>query len=103
MIGRTADETTCKPSVRGLQRFGRVERGSEALFLAVVASAVPKAGMPDTSRVMLADDLAVFAFTQDVVKEEILRDRNIPFHAQNLGDVGDAARAVAQALRLHND
>jgi hypothetical protein len=51
----------------------------------------------DAGRAVAADDPAVGILADDVVEEEVLGDDHITFHADDLGDVGDAARAVAQA------
>src|SRR6187200_2322850 len=74
-----------------------LQRGSEALLLAVVAGPVPEGGTSDAGRNVLADQLAVLILTLDVVEHDVLRDDHVAFHAQHLGDVSDAARAVAQA------
>src|SRR5882757_10874837 len=76
--------------------FGGVERGSEPLLLAVVSRAIPKARPSDAGRTMAADDLAAGVLADDVVEEQVLGNDGIAFHAHHLGDVGDAARAVAQ-------
>src|SRR4030088_106473 len=101
-MGRSVDEDIGLPSVHRSRSFGGGERGSEALFLAIVTGAFPEARMSDARRAMPADHLAVLAFAQNVVNEEILGDRNVTLHAENLGDVRDTARAIAQALGLHN-
>ena len=38
-----------------------------------------------------------------LVDEQVLGDDDVAFHAHHLGDVGDPARAVAQARGLHDD
>ena len=83
--------------------FGGVERGGEPLFLAVVAGAVPELRPADAGRAVAADQLAVGVLAHHVVDEEVLGDDDVAFHADHLGDVGDAARAVAQARRLDDD
>ena len=88
---------------QGPRHFGRGKGGGEVLFLAEVARAVPELRMADAGRAMLTDDLAVLVFALDVVDEEILRDRHVALHAEDLGDVGDAAGAIAQPLRLDDD
>jgi hypothetical protein len=50
-----------------------------------------------------ADDLAVRVLALHVIDHQILGDDHVPFHAEHLGDVGDAARTVAQARRLDDD
>ena len=90
------------PSGRGLD-FGGVERRGEALLLAVVAGALPEARPADAGGAVLADDLAVGVLADQVVEEDVLGDDGVAFHAHHLGDVGDAARAVAQARGLDDD
>src|SRR3546814_5585488 len=51
-------------------------------------------------RAIFADDLAVLVLVEIFELEQFLRDDDVAFHADDLGDVGDAARAVAQALDL---
>ena len=52
---------------------------------------------------MPADDVAVGVLADHVVDEQVLGDDGVAFHAHHLGDVGDAARAVAQARGLDDD
>jgi hypothetical protein len=40
---------------------------------------------------MPADQLAVGVLADDVVDEQVLRDDDVAFHAEHLGDVRDAA------------
>ena len=49
---------------------------------------------------MSADYLARLVLPGNVVEEYILGNRDVAFHAHDLGDVGDAAGTVTQALRL---
>src|SRR6266699_69971 len=87
-------------AVSALERFGGVERGvergGEALFLAVVARAVPKPRPADAGGAMAADQLALGVLAQDFIEEQVLGDDHVALHAHHFGQVGDAARAVAQ-------
>src|SRR4051812_34872676 len=83
--------------------FRSVERGGKAFFLAVIARAFPEFRTADAGRAVPADDLAVGVFADHVVEEYVLGDDGVAFHAHHLGDVGDAARAVAQARGLDDD
>ena len=47
--------------------------------------------------------LPLRVLADDLVDEQVLRDDDVAFHAHHLGDVGDAARAVAQARGLDDD
>ena len=47
--------------------------------------------------------LPLRVLAQHVVDEEVLGDDDVAFHPHHLGDVGDAARAVAQARGLDDD
>src|SRR6185437_8785162 len=76
--------------------FGGIERSRKALFFAVVARAIPEAGASDAGRAMPPDDVSVGVLAHQVVDEQVLRDDGVAFHAHHLGDVGDAAGAVAQ-------
>jgi hypothetical protein len=57
---------------------------------------------PQTHRAIFADDLAVRILGKIFELEQLLRHDHVAFHADHFGDVGDAARAVAQALHLHD-
>ena len=83
--------------------FGGIERGREPLLFAVIARAFPELRTADAGRAVPADDLAVGVFADHVVQEQILGDDGVAFHAHHLGDVGDAARTVAQARGLDDD
>src|SRR5829696_2468239 len=97
--------TRARRSCRGVlaDAFHGVEGGGEPLLLAIVARPLPEARAPDSSRPVPADELAGGVLADDVVEDEVLRDDDVAFHAHHLGDVGDAARAVAQARRLYDD
>src|SRR5499426_4489021 len=84
-------------------RFGGVERGGEPPLLAVVARAVPELRPADAGRTVASDQLSLGVLAQHLVDEHVLGDDDVAFHAHHLGDVGNAARAVAQARRLHDD
>src|SRR6185312_11937055 len=79
---------------RRIGRVGSVERRRQPRFLAVIFGAIPKPGLADAGRTMAADETAVRVLADDVIDKEILRDDHVAFHAQHLGNVGDAARAV---------
>src|SRR5690348_4817701 len=83
--------------------LGGIERSRETLLFAVVARPIPEFRTAYASRFMLADDVAVGILAGHVVEEDVLRDDDVTFHALHLGDVGDAARAIAQARGLHDD
>src|SRR5437899_3344427 len=83
--------------------FRGVERGREALLLAVVARAIPEFRSADAGRFMVADNVAVGILAGHLVEEDVLCDDDITFHANHLGDVSDAAGAIAQACRLYDD
>src|SRR5215468_12159776 len=80
--------------------FGGVERGGEPPLLAVVARAVPELRPADAGRAMASDQLSLGVLTEHLVDEHVLGDDDVTFHAHHLGDVGNAARAVAQARCL---
>src|SRR5262245_44846379 len=80
--------------------FGGIERRREPLLFAVVARPVPELRPADAGRAMAADQPALRVLAQHLVDEHVLGDDHFAFHAHHLGDVGDAARAVAQARRL---
>src|SRR5256714_6002526 len=83
--------------------FGGIQRSGKPLLLAVVARAFPEARPSDAGRAVAADDLAVGVLADHVVEEDVLGDDGVAFHAHHLGDVGDAARSVAQPRRLDDD
>src|SRR6185312_16227462 len=86
-----------------LDDFGGVERGREPIFFTEIPRALPEPRPPDSGRAVPADDLAVRVLADHVVEEYVLGDDGVAFHAHHLGDVGDAARTVAQARSLDND
>src|SRR5947207_2045402 len=83
--------------------FGGIEGSGEPLLLVVVARTLPELRPADAGRAVLADDLAVGVLADQVVEEDVLGDDGVAFHAHHLGDVGDAARTVAQARGLDDD
>src|SRR6478752_5671875 len=83
--------------------LGGIERRREPFLFAEIACAFPESRPADTGRPVPSDDLAVGVFADHVVQEHVLRDDGVAFHAHHLGDVGDAARTVAQARGLHDD
>ena len=52
---------------------------------------------------MLADDLAVFIFADDLIQEQILGDDDIALHPGHFGNMGDATGAIAQSRGLDDD
>src|SRR5262249_35286126 len=106
-VARKAKARTCMfmtvPCSRLCRDFGRVEGCGKALLLAVLAGALPEPRPADAGRAVPADDLAVGVLAHEVVDEDVLGDDGVTFHAHHLGDVGDAARAVAQARGLDDD
>src|ERR1043166_573201 len=90
----------------GLERFvdyfGGVERGGEALLLAVIAGAVPEPRPADAGRAMAADQLALGVLADHLIKEQVLGDDDVALHPHHFGEMGDAARTVAQARGLHD-
>src|SRR5690606_13861774 len=83
--------------------FHGFQRAGEPRVLAVIAGAVPESRAADAGRYVFADDAALRVLALDVVEDQVLRDDDVAFHPDHLGDVGDAARAVAQARRLDDD
>src|SRR5450756_2823169 len=83
--------------------FGGVERRGQPLLFAVISRAIPESGPSDAGRAMPADDMTVGVLADQVVEEQVLGDDGVAFHAHHLGDVGDAAGAVAQAGGLDDD
>src|SRR5690242_15366002 len=77
---------------RGL---GGVEGSGEPLFFAVIAGAIPEARPADAGRAVAAHDVALRVLAGHFVDEQVLRDDDVAFHAHHLGDVRDAAGAVA--------
>src|ERR1700761_8729633 len=75
----------------------RVQGFGQLALQAVIAGAVPEARPRDAGGAMLARHLALGVFAGDLVDEQILGDDHIAFQSHYLGDMGDAARAIAQA------
>src|SRR5689334_5571623 len=82
---------------------GSVEGGGEPFLFAIVSGTVPEPRPSDSGRAVPADDLAVGVLAEQVVDEEVLGNDGIALHAHHLGDVRDAARAVAKAGGLDDD
>src|SRR5450755_625852 len=82
---------------------GGVEGRGEPLLFAIISGAVPEPRPADSGGAMPANQLAVGVFADQVVDEQILGNDGVAFHAHHLGDVRDAARAVAKAGRLDDD
>src|SRR5258705_1770 len=84
-------------------RFDRESPASEMRsYTGTSLSSFREPRLADTGRAVAADQLAVRVFAEHLVDKHVLRDDDVAFHPQHLGDVGDAARAVAQARRLHD-
>ena len=101
----TGDRCDPRASPIGLpaRRALRGRRAGQASRLAVVAGALPEVRPADAGRAMAADDAAVRVLALDVVDEDVLGGDDVALGADHLGDVGDAARAVAQARGLDDD
>ena len=80
-----------------------VESAREPAFLAVVLRAFPEARPPNASATMGPEQHPIAVFTVNILDKKILCCRDITLHAQNLSDVRNPARAVAQTLRLNDD
>src|SRR5437588_9579238 len=102
---REANASACifmmPPSAR--LYFGGIQHRRKPLLFAVITCAFPEPRPSDPGRMMASDDLAVGILADQLVKEYVLRDDGVAFHAHHLGDVGDAPRAVAQTGGLDND
>src|SRR5206468_7336243 len=105
VAARNASASACMlmDSSRILDDFGGVERGRKPLLFGGIPRALPEPRTSDPGRAVPRDDLAVRVFADHVVQEYILGDDGVAFYTHHLGDVGDAARAVAQARGLHDD
>src|SRR5262245_66450724 len=72
----------------GFDRFvghlGRVERGSEPFFLAVVAGAVPEFRPADSGGAVTANQITLGVFADDFVNEQVLGDDDVTLHADHL-------------------
>src|SRR5690606_3610753 len=94
---RTAARRVSMPLLRRVQRLGQLA------LQAVVAGAIPETRTGDAGGPVPADDAAVLVLPGDFVDEQILGDDHVALQAHHLGDVGDAAAAVAQARGLDDD
>src|SRR6185369_7451429 len=105
VAARNASASVCMlmNSSRVLGDFGGVERGRKPLLFAEISRAFPEPRTSDPGGAVPPDDLAVRVFADHVVEKNVLGDDGVAFHAHHLGDVGDAARAVAQTRGLHDD
>src|SRR5438445_10816638 len=105
VAARNASASSCMliDSSRLLDDFGGVERGRKPLLFAEIPRALPEPRTSDPGRAVPPDDLAVRVFADHVVQEYVLGDDGVAFHAHHLGNVGDAARAVAQTRGLPDD
>src|SRR6266540_3037922 len=102
-INASASVCMLMDSSRILDDFGSVERGRKPLLFAEISCALPEPRTSDPGRAVPPDDLAVRVLADHVVEKYVLGDDGVAFHAHHLGDVGDAARAVAQARGLYDD
>src|SRR5215510_3998746 len=104
-----ARATVCRSMMRrlsaglGVDDFGGVERGGEALLFAEITCAVPELRPSDAGRAVASDQVAARVLAEHLVDENVLGDDDVTFHPHYLGDVGDAPRAVAQARGLDDD
>src|SRR5690554_1468348 len=83
--------------------FHGLERVGQPLLLAVIAGAIPEMRPADAGRYVVAYDAACRVLALDFVEEEILGDDDVSLHPHDLGHMGDAPRAVAQAGSLNDD
>src|SRR5215831_6569918 len=83
-------------NLRGVERFGELPVQAE------ITGPIPERGTRNASPDVLAADLAGLVLAVDLIDQQILRDDDFPFGADHLGDVGDAARTVAQTLGLYD-
>src|SRR5258708_28016114 len=92
-----------RPRMRSSEpMLGRLERRHElALFTEITGPVVKLGAQPGVAE--LAGQLAVPVLAGDVVEEEVLQGDDVTLGAGDLGHVRDLARAVAQALGLHDD
>src|SRR5688500_18314203 len=73
----------------------------EVAFTAEILGLVPER-RTQAGELVAADDAAGGVFALDLVDEEVLQRDHVAFHADDLGDMGDLARTVAQELgRAH--
>src|SRR5690606_37288229 len=80
-----------------------IEGGCQTPLLVIIASTIPEMRLADTGGDVPPDDPAVRILALDFVAHQILGNDHIPFHADHLGDLGDAARTVTQAGSLDDD
>src|ERR1700683_1781686 len=80
--------------------FGGGAGGGQPRLFSVISCAIPEPRPADAGRAMPADDVPVGVLAEQVVEEQVLGDDGVAFHAHHLGDVGDAAGAVAQSRGL---
>ena len=83
-----------------VEHFARGQNLGQALFLAEIARLLPELRPGDAGRAMPPGNAAVGVLAEDLVDEQILQGDDVTLEPDHLGDVGDLARAVAQALRL---
>src|SRR5215217_3604341 len=90
--------TAARSIIIGL--FRRVEGLGQLALQAVIAGAVPEAWPGDAGGAELAGDASLIVFAGHLVDEQVLGHDHVAFEADDLGDVGDPARTVAQASGL---
>src|SRR5688500_14167936 len=71
-------------------------------FPAEILGLIPER-RPKTRELVPADNAAGGVFTLDLVNEQVLQRDDFAFHADDLGDMRDLARAVPQSRRLDDD
>src|SRR5882724_1517181 len=84
-------------------RLHGVERLGELALEIVIAGAFPEVRTHDAGADVFALQPAGFVFAGDLISEQVLRDDDVAFGADHFGDLGDAARTVAQTFGLQND
>src|SRR5262245_5099644 len=85
------------PGTRSLGMLGRLQSRDQLALLAEVARPVEEM-RPQAGILELALQLAGAVLAGDLVDEEVLQGDHLALHAEDLGDMSDLARAVAQAL-----
>src|SRR5260370_42142120 len=75
----------------------KVQRQGRSILLAAIGVTRPEARWLNTS-----EYLAFWAHSLLAEKENVLHRDHVPFHGDDLGDVGDPTRAVAHPAQLHD-
>ena len=101
MIGFTQALTSSSSS--RCSTFDFSSASTRLALLVEVLGALGELRLGDTGRAVAAEQVAVLVLAEDVVEEDVLGDDGIAFHPEHFGDVGDAARTVAETGGLHDD